>query len=473
MSLKRDKLQQHKRKNNTWHHLENPKQLEKKKVKWFGYSDVENRVKCKSETIMRIASISKPLTMVAVAKLWEDGKLNLDLPIQDYVPEFPEKTFEGEKVTVTTRHLLSHLSGIRHYSKKYMEKKNEDEINKKDDKGQKDDNKVTESKACGRSENPLKKNSKETDSNQKESRKDEKDLSKCKEEKSDQKIKNDVKKKNEDESESDDNFSEFQLKKKYKSVTESLNLFKDDPLMDKPGNKHHYTTHGFTLVSAVVEGASKEKFIPHMKQIFKELGLQNTMADDPEPLIYNRASYYCRKDGKLVNAPYVDVSYKWAGGGFLSNVHDLVKFGNVMLYSYQIDSCQQENSTVKLLPGYLKPATMKEMWTSVKSAKAGKTSDEYAGLGWFVSPEIANHGHCRYQEYYLNHTGGAIGASSILLVLPSALPLGESCSNTDELLAQSAVPPKGVVVAIVVNLQGLGLRALALDIAKAFEGVKR
>ncbi len=38
---------------------------------------------------------------------------------------------------------------------------------------------------------------------------------------------------------------------------------------------------------------------------------------------------------RLRNAPYVDNSYKWAGGGFLSNVQDLVKFGNAMLFSFQ------------------------------------------------------------------------------------------------------------------------------------------
>lgn len=48
---------------------------------------------------MRIASISKSLTMVALAKLWEAGKLDLDTPVQHYVPEFPEKEYEGEKVT--------------------------------------------------------------------------------------------------------------------------------------------------------------------------------------------------------------------------------------------------------------------------------------------------------------------------------------------------------------------------------------
>lgn len=64
----------------------------------LGYADVENRVVCKPETIMRIASISKCLTMMAVAKLWEEGKLDLDAPVQKYVPEFPEKVYEGEKV---------------------------------------------------------------------------------------------------------------------------------------------------------------------------------------------------------------------------------------------------------------------------------------------------------------------------------------------------------------------------------------
>ena len=36
--------------------------------------------------------------MAAVAKAWQNGILSLDKPVQDYVPEFPEKNFEGEKV---------------------------------------------------------------------------------------------------------------------------------------------------------------------------------------------------------------------------------------------------------------------------------------------------------------------------------------------------------------------------------------
>ena len=57
------------------------------------------------------------MQFVSTARLWEEGKLDLDAPVQKYVPSFPEKTFNRKKVTITSRHLLSHLGGIRHYGK--------------------------------------------------------------------------------------------------------------------------------------------------------------------------------------------------------------------------------------------------------------------------------------------------------------------------------------------------------------------
>ena len=47
---------------------------------------------------MRIASISKPITMAVVAKLWEAGQLDLDRPVGEYVPSWPKKEFKGEPV---------------------------------------------------------------------------------------------------------------------------------------------------------------------------------------------------------------------------------------------------------------------------------------------------------------------------------------------------------------------------------------
>ena len=59
-----------------------------------------------------------------LAKLWEEGKLDLDAAIQTYVTSFPTKTFKGSTATLTTRHLLSHLGGIRHYDKTQCNKEN-------------------------------------------------------------------------------------------------------------------------------------------------------------------------------------------------------------------------------------------------------------------------------------------------------------------------------------------------------------
>ena len=88
----------------------------------MGYADVENDVPCTPDTLMRIASISKPLTVVALLQLWQKGLVDLDAPVQRYVPEFPEKEYKGEKVVITTRQLLSHMAGIRHYTKVLQQK---------------------------------------------------------------------------------------------------------------------------------------------------------------------------------------------------------------------------------------------------------------------------------------------------------------------------------------------------------------
>ena len=79
----------------------------------FGYADVENRVVAHPDTLMRIASISKSLTITAAARLLETGQLDLDRNVRDYVPAWPES-----QPKITTRQLVSHMSGIRHFMKK-------------------------------------------------------------------------------------------------------------------------------------------------------------------------------------------------------------------------------------------------------------------------------------------------------------------------------------------------------------------
>ena len=76
----------------------------------YGVADLENKVPATAAAVYRIASVAKSLTAVAAMQLAEKGKLDLDAPIQKYAPSFPTKAFP-----ITTRQLLSHLSGIRNY----------------------------------------------------------------------------------------------------------------------------------------------------------------------------------------------------------------------------------------------------------------------------------------------------------------------------------------------------------------------
>jgi CubicO group peptidase (beta-lactamase class C family) len=76
----------------------------------FGFADLEAKVAATPETLYRLASVSKPLTATGAMELWERGKLDLDAPIQEYCPQFPVKPYP-----ITTRELLGHLGGIRHY----------------------------------------------------------------------------------------------------------------------------------------------------------------------------------------------------------------------------------------------------------------------------------------------------------------------------------------------------------------------
>ena len=76
----------------------------------FGLADVENDVRVTPVTKFRTASIAKSLTAVAAMKLVEEGKLDLDADIHRYLPDFPKKEWP-----ITSRQLLGHLAGVRHY----------------------------------------------------------------------------------------------------------------------------------------------------------------------------------------------------------------------------------------------------------------------------------------------------------------------------------------------------------------------
>ncbi|PFA66480.1 penicillin-binding protein [Bacillus sp. AFS015802] len=78
----------------------------------YGKQSNGNRVT--DETTFAIGSISKPLTSLAIMKLLEDGKIELDQEISRYLPDFHYNQTESNK-EITIRHLLTHTSGISSY----------------------------------------------------------------------------------------------------------------------------------------------------------------------------------------------------------------------------------------------------------------------------------------------------------------------------------------------------------------------
>ncbi len=259
----------------------------------FGYADAERQQPVTRETQFRIGSVSKPLTATAVVLLYEQGKLDLDAPVQRYVPSFPDKGYP-----ITTRQLAGHLAGIRHYKDQ-----------------------------------------------------------------------------------------EFFSNRHYASVLDGLKIFQDDSLLFPPGTRFSYTSYGWNLVSAVVEGASGDSFLHYISaHVFRPLGLTHTAPDRVDSLIPGRTQFYDRDStGSFHIAPAVDNSYKWAGGGFVSSAEDLVKFGSALLQ-----------------PGFLKPETLDLLFTSQRTSAGEETG---YGIGWFLRTDSSGH-------RWTFHGGGSVGGTA-------------------------------------------------------------
>ena len=73
----------------------------------FGWADIERRATVTPLTRFRLGSVSKTLTAAAVALLHDRGRIDLDAPVQRYVPAYPDKQW-----TVTTRQLMGDIAGV-------------------------------------------------------------------------------------------------------------------------------------------------------------------------------------------------------------------------------------------------------------------------------------------------------------------------------------------------------------------------
>lgn len=304
-----------------------------RRLRWsaaYGTADLENFVPAKTETVYRLASVTKPITATAVLQLVESGKVDLDAPIQRYVPAFPPKQWP-----VTVRHLLSHQSGIRNWT---------DE--------------------------------------------------------------------------------EFHNTRHFDTLAESLAVFKDDPLLFEPGTRTQYTSLGYNLMGAVVEGVSGKPFLEYLRErVFVPAGMPSARGDDVRAIIPNRAAgYQMTPAGELRNSPMSDTSNRTAGGGLVATAEDVARFAIAF-----------QRATL------LKPSTVQAAYGRQRTNDRKMTG---YGLGWIIGQAGTR------REVY--HTGGQPRVSTVLYM----------------------VPREGLAVVLLCNLEGVSepLLELARQIAGALPG---
>jgi serine beta-lactamase-like protein LACTB len=297
------------------------------KLAWsqgFGLADIENRVRANPESAYRTASIGKSITATAAMMLVAQGRLDLDAPIQKYCPAFPQKPWP-----ISTRNLISHTSGIRHYEAPEVE-------------------------------------------------------------------------------------AELYNTKHYDHVSDALELFRDDPLVQRPGADFHYSTWGYVTLGCVLEGASGEDLRGLIARlIFNRAGMRHTRDDDPRAPIASRARGYVLVGGVLRNSRMVDMSSKMGAGGWITTAPDLVRF-------------MQASMDGKLVS----KETLALMLTPYRLPRRGGTVDNF-GLGWFTD---------LYRGERIGfYGGGTPQVSGIVLFAPACRIAIAGIFNLEEISGQKRI----------------------------------
>src|SRR5436309_680673 len=107
-----------------------------------------------------------------------------------------------------------------------------------------------------------------------------------------------------------------------------LRFFANDPLVAQPGTHFNYSTQGYTLAGCAIEGASGGKYADYVREsVLVPAGMLQTRPDDRFAIIPLRTRFYSKdQSGAVMNAEFLDSSYKVPGGGWLSSAPDMARF---------------------------------------------------------------------------------------------------------------------------------------------------
>jgi len=257
----------------------------------FGFADTGRRAAVTPRTRFRTGSVSKTMTATGVALLVDRGRIDLDAPVQQYVPAYPQKQW-----TITTRQLLGDVAGVH-------------------------------------------------------------------------RIRGDA--------------NDQMPRGRCTNVSQALETFSTEPLLFEPGTEYRFSTSGWILLSAVVEGAAKESFASFMsRELFAPLGMTRTALEGTD----NAADYGCF----------------FGAGAFLSTPSDLVRLGSAMVVPRTSDTRTR---------GLLKPETIALFQAPLQLQSGASTG---FALGWKVD-HITIGG---MQTPVVRHRATFIGGGASLSLLP-------------------------------------------------------
>ncbi|MDB5242081.1 MAG: beta-lactamase [Spirosoma sp.] len=79
----------------------------------MGYTDIAKKTPATPKSLFKIASMTKSLTAMAILKLRDEGRLRLDDPAEQYIPELKtHKYLSADAPRITVRHLMTHSAGF-------------------------------------------------------------------------------------------------------------------------------------------------------------------------------------------------------------------------------------------------------------------------------------------------------------------------------------------------------------------------
>jgi len=278
-----------------------------------GLAKVELEQAANVKTQYRVGSVSKPITAVALMRMVEEGMIELDVPIHNYLPDYPRYSTQ-----MTARQLASHMAGVRHYRYDFLKFPPTDGLS-----------------------NVL-----------------------------------------------------------YSDVNEALSQFKDDELLFKPGQGFSYSTHGYTLLSAVMQAAGGKPFEDLVAELVTiPLGLSQTQAEHSLESTTELAGFYTSDGGLYGITPQQNLSNKVAGGGLVSTPTDLVKLGSALMNGK-----------------FLEQSTYEEM-VAVQPMFDGSKSPQSYTLGWrhYETSHIIDKDN---KVDVIHHGGVASGANAFMMMVP-------------------------------------------------------